>query len=101
LNSINERNHHEGNTTVLAISVNASEPGETPQSLLTTWEMSLKLLGGIGEDATQLQDILTLFAFFHHARISERIFTADLKLIPDVCLNGFDYDVTMAHTTPG
>jgi tetratricopeptide (TPR) repeat protein len=53
---------------------------KTPQSLLTTWEMSLNLLGGIGEDAAPLQDVLTLFAFFHHARISERIFTDDPEL---------------------
>jgi len=50
---------------------------ETSLSLLTTWEMSLSLLG-IGEGHTaKLGDVLTLFAFFHHVSISEKLFSGD------------------------
>jgi hypothetical protein len=52
---------------------------ETSLSLLTTWEMSLSLLG-IGEGYTaKLGDVLTLFAFFHHISISENLFSSDDK----------------------
>ena len=46
-------------------------------NLLTTWEMSLPLLDVGEEHKTELQDILTLFAFFHPASISEALFSGD------------------------
>jgi tetratricopeptide (TPR) repeat protein len=49
----------------------------TSFSLLTTWEMSLPLLDVGEEDKTRLQDVLTLFAFFHPFHISEMLFSGD------------------------
>ena len=50
---------------------------ETSLSLLTTWEMSLQLLG-VGEGrAAELEKVLTLFAFFNPVNISERLFSDD------------------------
>ena len=49
---------------------------ETPLSLLTTWEMSLPLLG-IGEQASELERVITFFAFFNPVNISERLFSND------------------------
>ena len=52
-------------------------PGEEKErslNLLTTWEMSLQLLG-IGEDAAELEKVLTLFAFFNPVNIGERLFS--------------------------
>jgi tetratricopeptide (TPR) repeat protein len=44
-------------------------------SLLTTWEMSLPLLGA--GDNGSLKDVLTLFSFFHPFSISEKIFSSN------------------------
>jgi len=49
---------------------------ETSLSLFTTWEMSLQLLG-VGEQAAELERIITLFAFFNTVNISERLFSND------------------------
>jgi tetratricopeptide (TPR) repeat protein len=49
---------------------------ETSLSLLTTWEMSLQLLG-VGEHAAELEKVLTLFAFFNPVSIRERLFIND------------------------
>src|SRR5258705_173599 len=49
---------------------------ETSINLLTTWEMSLQLLG-VGEQAAELEKVITLFAFFNHVRIGERLFSND------------------------
>jgi len=49
---------------------------ETSLSLLTTWEMSLQLLG-VGEHATELEKVLTFFAFFNPVNIGERLFSND------------------------
>jgi len=43
---------------------------ETSPSLLTTWEMSLPLL----EQAAELENVITLFAFFNPVNIGERLF---------------------------
>jgi tetratricopeptide (TPR) repeat protein len=44
-------------------------------SLLTTWEMSLLLLGaGV---TGELRDVLTLFSYFHPFSISENVFSSD------------------------
>jgi tetratricopeptide (TPR) repeat protein len=61
----------------------------TSLSLLTTWEMSLALLDVGEEHKTELQNILTLFAFFHPVTISETLFSgADLATSPmTVCRN--------------
>jgi len=48
----------------------------TPLSLLTTWEMSLQLLG-VGEEAAELEKVITLFAFFNPVNIGERLFSND------------------------
>jgi len=48
----------------------------TPLSLLTTWEMSLQLLG-VGEQAAELERVITLFAFFNPVNIGERLFSND------------------------
>jgi len=47
---------------------------ETSLSLLTTWEMSLPLLG-VGEQAAELEKVITLFTFFSPVNIGERLFT--------------------------
>jgi len=47
---------------------------ETSLSLLTTWEMSLQLLG-VGEQAADMEKVLTLFAFFNPVNIGERLFS--------------------------
>jgi len=47
---------------------------ETPLSLLTTWEMSLPLLGA-GEQAAELEKVITLLAFFNPVNINERLFS--------------------------
>jgi hypothetical protein len=47
---------------------------EVSLSLLTTWEMSLQLLG-VGEEAAELEKVITLFAFFNHVNIGERLFS--------------------------
>jgi len=52
------------------------EEKETSLSLLTTWEMSLPLLG-VGEQATELEKVITLFAFFNPGNIGERLFSKD------------------------
>src|SRR5260221_6703024 len=49
---------------------------ETPLNLLTTWEMSLPLLG-VGEQAAELEKVITLLAFFNPVNISERLFSND------------------------
>jgi len=49
---------------------------ETSLSLFTTWEMSLQLLG-VGEHATELEGVITLFAFFNPVNIGERLFSND------------------------
>jgi hypothetical protein len=49
---------------------------ETSLSLLTTWEMSLQLLG-VGEQAAELEKVITLFAFFNPVNIGERLFSND------------------------
>ena len=49
---------------------------ETPLSLLTTWEMSLQLLG-VDEQAAELEKVITLFAFFNPVNICERLFSDD------------------------
>jgi len=49
---------------------------ETSLSLLTTWEMSLPLLG-VGEQAAELEKVITLFAFFNPVNIGERLFSKD------------------------
>src|SRR5258708_28571747 len=51
---------------------------ETSLSLLTTWEMSLQLLG-VGEHATELEKVITLFAFFNPVNIGEQLFSNDAK----------------------
>jgi len=54
-------------------------PGKEKESslcLLTTWEMSLPLLG-MGEDAAELEKVITLFAFFNPLNIGERLFSHD------------------------
>ena len=43
--------------------------------LWTTWEMSLQLLDVGEEHKQELQDVLTLFAFFHPIGISETLFS--------------------------
>jgi hypothetical protein len=53
-----------------------SEEKETSLSLLTTWEMSLQFLG-VGEHATELEKVITLFAFFNPVNIGERLFGND------------------------
>jgi len=45
-------------------------------SLLTTWEMSLQLLG-VGDEAAELEKVITLFAFFNPVNIGERLFSND------------------------
>jgi tetratricopeptide (TPR) repeat protein len=54
-----------------------SDNNKTPLNLLTTWEMSLSLLGAGEDDPKTLRDILTLFSFFHPLSISEKIFSCD------------------------
>jgi hypothetical protein len=54
-----------------------SDNNKTPLCLLTTWEMSLSLLGVGEDDPKTLRDILTLFSFFHPSSISEKIFSYD------------------------
>jgi len=46
---------------------------ESSLSLLTTWEMSLPLLG-VGEHAAELEKVITLLAFFNPFNIGERLF---------------------------
>jgi hypothetical protein len=48
---------------------------DTSLSLLTTWEMSLQLLATEGGPARKLEDVLTLFAFFHPVSIREKLFS--------------------------
>jgi NB-ARC domain len=48
---------------------------EISVNILTTWEMSLQLLEDGKEDRANLRDVLTLFAFFHHVSISEKLFS--------------------------
>ncbi|KIJ50252.1 hypothetical protein M422DRAFT_116234, partial [Sphaerobolus stellatus SS14] len=49
---------------------------ETVLNVATTWEMSLSLLEtSVGQPSKDLQDILTLLAFFHPRAISEDIFS--------------------------
>jgi len=43
-------------------------------NLLTTWEMSLQSLG-VGEQAAELEKVITLFAFFNPVNIGERLFS--------------------------
>jgi hypothetical protein len=50
---------------------------ETSLSLLTTWEMSLQLLG-VGEEAAELEKVITLFAFFNPVNIGEQLFSNDM-----------------------
>ena len=52
------------------------EEKETSLSLLTTWEMSLQLLG-VGEQAGELESVITLFSFFNPVKINERLFSND------------------------
>src|SRR5260221_232550 len=49
---------------------------ETHLNLLTTWEMSLPLLG-VGEQAAELEKVITLLAFFNPVNVSERLFSND------------------------
>jgi len=49
---------------------------ETSLSLLTTWEMSLPMLG-VGEHAAEFEKVITLFAFFNPVNIGERLFSND------------------------
>src|SRR5258708_3892268 len=49
---------------------------ESSLSLLTTWEMSLQLLG-VGEHAAELEKVITLFGFFNPVDNSERLFSND------------------------
>ena len=49
---------------------------ETSLSLSTAWEMLLQLLG-VGEEAAELEKVLTLFAFFNPVNIGERLFRND------------------------
>jgi len=49
---------------------------EVSLNLLTTWEMSLQLLG-VGEQAAELEKVITLFAFFNPVNIGERLFNND------------------------
>jgi hypothetical protein len=51
-----------------------SEEKQTSLSLLTTWEMSLQSLG-VGEDAAELEKVITLFAFFNPVNIGEQLFS--------------------------
>jgi hypothetical protein len=53
-----------------------------PLSLLTTWEMSLSLLSMDEEHTAPLEDVLTLFAFFHPVSISEKVFSISLVVTP-------------------
>jgi tetratricopeptide (TPR) repeat protein len=53
-----------------------SEEKETSLSLLTTWEMSLQFLG-VGEQAAELEKVITLFAFFNPVNIGEQLFSND------------------------
>ena len=55
---------------------------ETSLSLLTTWEMSLPLLG-VGEQAAELEKVMTLFAFFNPVNIGERLFSKDVPVDVD------------------
>jgi tetratricopeptide (TPR) repeat protein len=43
-------------------------------SVFTTWELSLQQLDPQEESGGKLGSVLTLFAFFHHANISENLF---------------------------
>ena len=47
---------------------------ETSLGLLTTWEMSIQLLG-VGRQAAELEKVITLFAFFNPVNIGERLFS--------------------------
>lgn len=47
---------------------------EISLSVFTTWELSLQQLDPQEESGGKLGSILTLFAFFHHANISENLF---------------------------
>jgi len=49
---------------------------EISLSLLTTWEMSLQL-PGVGDEAAELEKVITLFAFFNPVNIGERPFSND------------------------
>ena len=49
---------------------------ETSLNLFTTWEMSLQLLG-VGEQASELEGVITFFAFFNPVNIGERLFSND------------------------
>jgi hypothetical protein len=63
---------HAGNPTFLAKSAYVTgQEKEMTLSLLTTWEMSLPLLG-VGEEVAELEKVITLFAFFSPINISER-----------------------------
>jgi tetratricopeptide (TPR) repeat protein len=55
---------------------------KAPLSLLTTWEMSLSLLRMDEEHTATLEDVLTLFAFFHPVSISEKVFSSSLVVTP-------------------
>jgi ribosomal protein S15P/S13E len=46
-------------------------------NLLTTWDMSLALLGTGEGETERLRDVLSLFAFFHPFSISEKLFVSD------------------------
>ncbi|KIJ40799.1 hypothetical protein M422DRAFT_256222 [Sphaerobolus stellatus SS14] len=49
-------------------------------SVGTTWEMSLSLLlSSSGQPSKDLEDILTLFGFFHPQAISEKIFSVSIE----------------------
>ena len=50
---------------------------ETPLNLLTTWELSFKLLDDEMDDG-RLGDVLTLFAFLHPVGIREGLFRRDI-----------------------
>jgi len=49
---------------------------ESSLSLLTTWEMSIPLLG-VGEQGAESEKVITLLAFFSPFNISERLFSND------------------------
>jgi hypothetical protein len=59
-----------------------TDQDKAPLSLLTTWEMLLSLLIIDEECTPMLEDVLTLFAFFHPVSTSKKVFSSDKTLLP-------------------
>jgi tetratricopeptide (TPR) repeat protein len=62
-------------------------------NLMTTWEMTLSILRSIRKEPRVLEDTLTVLAFFHPFRISERIF----KSSSTISSSSFAHFCTQGH----